>query len=348
MKVAVISLRFGPGHIAHLRAYRELFKSLGCSVRLFLDPEYELFFSESSEIEYTDSIERILSWIPDTVIAYNIATANVSLSKRCKRKGIPFFYVLHEPWDSLKELISLRQRAPRRIAANVVNYLTAHYAYKVILASENGKNKYLQYMKYCNSNYAVFPLIFCDDYDESLQVERKYFSFIGGFTVMRGCNEFLNYIKYSIEKHNDALFCIATRSVVNINDSLLQEAMQNGTLSVFAGKPMTSDEINTFYRQSICSWNAYKSSTQSGVLPNALMQGSPVLVSNRNDTRGIIRDKKDGCYIPLPHKNEDIEQAFDYIRIHLDEMSIAARETFHKDYDYNMYLHKASSVYEVK
>lgn len=348
MKTAIVSLRFAPGHIAHLRAYRELFMSLGCEVRLFLDKGYEDFIVSADDVEFIEAIEPIQQWKPDMVFSYNIANSNIKLAKQCGRSGVPFYYVLHEPWDSFKELISLRKRMPRRVAANVVNYLTAHYAYKVILASENGKHKYLKYMKGCNNNYAVFPLIFCDDFDNGEEIVRKYFSFIGGFTVMRGCNEFLDFIKHSIAQNLGIKFCIATRNNVDISDPVLNKALSDGTLSVFAGKPMTSNEINLHYRESICAWNAYKSSTQSGVLPNALMQGAPVLVTDRGDSKEIITEKKDGCFISLPHKNEEIEAEYSYIADHVDEMSISARETFHKKYEFKIYLEKAREVYEVK
>ena len=348
MKIAILSLRFAPGHIAHLRAYRELFTALGCEIRMFLDYGYKGYLSETQDVEFVDTINTVISWKPDRVFSYNIANENVKLAMLCKKWDIPFFYVLHEPWDSLWELISLRQRMPRRIAANIINYFTAHYAYRVVLASENGKKKYEQYMKGCNENYTVFPLIFCDDYDRSLKAERKYFSFIGGFTVMRGCNEYLDFIKYSISRNLPIKFCIATRNSVSIKDPTLMKAVQDCSLVIFAGKPMTSDEINGHYRESICSWNAYKSSTQSGVLPNALMQGSPVLVTDRGDSVNAVTEKKEGYFISLPHKNEEIEKAYMYIAAHIEDMSKAAREKFHKDFEFLAYLDKAREVYEIQ
>lgn len=348
MKVAIVSLRFAPGHIAHLRAYRELFTTLGCEARLFIDNGYQGFIEAANDITFVDAVEPIQLWQPDMVFSYNIANSNIKLAKQCKKNSIPFYYVLHEPWDSFKELISLRNRMPRRIAANIVNFLTAHYAYKVILASENGKLKYLKYMKGCNQNYAVFPLIFCDDFDESKQIDRKYFSFIGGFTVMRGCNEFLDFIKYSITNNLGIKFCIATRNNVEryFTDPVLSKALDDETLRVFAGKPMTSDEINLHYRESICAWNAYKSSTQSGVLPNALMQGTPVLVTNRGDSTDIISEKKDGCFISLPYNNEEIEKTYNYIVDNNEYMSKKAREKFIKKYEYTVYLDKARALFE--
>lgn len=350
MKIAVASLRFAPGHIAHLRAYRELFSSLGCEVKLFLDNGYRGFMEENQNVIFLTTVNEILEWNPDTVFSYNISNDNIGLARRCKKEKIKFFYVLHEPWDSFKDLLSLGKRMPRRVAANMVNYLTAHYAHKVILASENGKKKYTKYMKGCNKSYAVFPLIFCDDFDAATVIERKYFSFIGGFTEPRACSAFLDYIKYSIGKGKITRFCIASRDSTDnyLSDPILQNAVKDGVLVVFSGKPMTTEEINNHYRESICSWNAYKISTQSGVLPNALMQGSPVLVTDRGDSASVVTEKQEGCFISLPHKNEEIERAFDYIEAHVDKMSAAARDTFHADYEYRVYIDKAREVYEIK
>ena len=349
MKVAIVSLRFAPGHIAHLKAYRELFSSLDCETQMFLDKGYRAFVSETRDIKFVDSIQSILSWKPDMVFSYNISNVNIRLSRQCKKNSIPFYYVLHEPWDSFRELISLRKRMPRRVVANIVNYLTSHYAYKVILASENGLKKYKRYMKGCNRNCAVFPLIFCDDFNEEKQVKRKFFSFIGGFTYMRGCNEFLSFIKYSITHNLDIQFCIATRSSVDaiLDAPLYKKAIENGTLHVFAGKPMTSNEINLHYRESICAWNAYKSSTQSGVLVNALMQGTPVIVTDRGDTSDVVRDKKESCFINIPYDNEEIYKAYNYIADNIVEMEQKARGTFLNHFLYITYLNDAKKIYEI-
>ena len=209
--------------------------------------------------------------------------------------------------------------------------------------------KYLKYTRGCNKNYAVFPLVFCDDYDASLNAERKYFSFIGGFTESRACSAYLEFIKYSIEKNLGIKFCIATRNSIDgyLSDPIIHQALCDGTLTVQSGKPMTTEEINLHYREAVCAWNAYKISTQSGVLPNAMMQGAPVLVTDRGDSGNIVTEKKEGCFISLPLKNEEIEAVYNYIAAHVAEMSKAARSTFQKNYEYKVHLEKAKEVYEI-
>lgn len=350
MKVAVVSLRFAAGHIAHLRAYRELFRELNCDVKLFLDRPYEDFIEADQSIAFINSYEAVLEWHPDTVFSYNIANENIKLAKVCKKRQVPFYYVLHEPWDSVKELLTLRDRIPRRIAANVVNYLTCKNAYKVILASQNGKMKFETYMKGCNKNYTVFPLLFCDEFDSSEETERKYFSYIGGFTENRGCLAFLKFIEYSVEKNLGIRFKIATRTDISsyIKAEIMQKAIRDGFLVVQDGKPMTTEEINRHYREAICVWNAYISSTQSGVLPNALMQGTPVIVGDRGVAEEVIQDKVEGCYISIPHKNDEILAAYQYIQMNLSEFVSNARKCFLKNYMYSAFLNKAKEVYEVK
>jgi len=350
MRVAVVSLRFAAGHIAHLRAYRELFKELNCDVKLFLEKSYKDFIEADESIVFIESYQAVLDWNPETVFSYNIANENIKLGKICKKKGISFYYVLHEPWDSFKELMTLKDRVPRRIAANIVNYLTCKNAYKVILASQNGKVKYETYMKGCNKNYTVFPLLFCDEYDASSRIERKYFSYIGGFTENRGCLAFLGFIDFALENNLDISFKIATRTDIfsYLKSDSLQKAIKSGVLVVQDGKPMTTEEINHHYREATCVWNAYISSTQSGVLPNALMQGAPVIVGNRGVAEEVIKDKIEGCYISIPHKNEEILTAYRVIQDNLEGFTNNARRCFLKNYFYRSAIDRAKEVYEIK
>ena len=349
MKVAIVSLRFSAGHIAHLRAYRELFRELNCQIMLFLDKKYNAFIDYYDDTIFVDSYNQVLEWKPEMVFSYNIAKENIRLAQICRRKEIHFYYVLHEPCDSFKELITLRNRIPRRIAANIVNYLTCKYSYKVILASNNGKNKYEKYMKHCNRNFTVFPLIFCDDYNHMLNIERKYFSYIGGFTENRGCLEFLKFIQFSISNNLNIHFKIATRTEISsfLKNDLIQKAVNDKLLVVQDGKSMTTDEINNHYREAICVWNAYISSTQSGVLPNALMQGTPVIVADRGVAKEVIKDKVEGCYISIPHNNVEILNAYQYIEKNIMSFEENARRCFLKNYMYNAFLNEARIVYEL-
>lgn len=350
MKAAIVSLRFAPGHVAHLRAYMKIFCSLGCETRLFLHSGYSSFINMTEGVVYFNTINDIINWNPDFILSYNIANENIKLAKECKSHGIKFFYVLHEPIEDLKPLLAEGKRIPRRVAANTVNYLTCKNSYKVVLASERGKEKFEKHMRRSNSNYDVFPLIFCDEFDSNKEIGRQFFSFIGGFVKSRGTKEFLDFMKWSLEKNLGIKFLIASRSVVDseLADEMFKKAIKDGSLVLDAGRPMTSNEINQHYRESICVWNGYISSTQSGVLGNALMQGAPIIATKRADTIGIISNKENGCFISVPYDNQEIYDAYSYIKENLDHMVAKARMSFMTLFNYSSSAELARKVFEIK
>ena len=55
---------------------------------------------------------------------------------------------------------------------------------------------------------------------------------------------------------------------------------------------MTTEEINGFYLQSICVWNAYTRSTQSGVFASSLMMGTPVIANENGISKICDREQK--------------------------------------------------------
>lgn len=346
MKVAVVSLKFSPGHMAHLRAYKELFAAIVDEVLLFLVPEYKKFMGAEGGIIYTDDIHRIVGSRPDLVYIYNISTSNIALAKACKKEGIRTVYVLHEPRGSIRGLIAEGKDTVKTIGANIVSSLICRKVDKVLLASETGRVNYERYMRGCNNNYDVFPLIFLDEYDSTRGYPREYFSFIGGFTDVHACNEFLRFLEYGLSETENIKFLIATKTVVSeyLKQDVFQKSIRNGRLVVQAGRPMTTDEINGFYRQSICVWNAYNRSTQSGVLPNALMQGTPVIVNKNGAAKEIMNDRSVGCFIDMPPENNQILECYRYIQKHLEEMEQNARKLFLSKYCYSSYLDLAKEV----
>ena len=212
MKVAVVSLNFSPGHIAHLRAYKKLFETLCEDVKLFLDPDYSPFLGEQEAVSYTKSIDDIVDADPDLVFVYNVSVNSILLADKCRKKSIKMIYVLHEPLGSFKKLLRERSVAIRVIGAAIVSAQICKRCDKVLLASENGLRLYEQHMKKYNTNYDIFPLIFCDEYNSEKKYVRKYFSFIGGFTESHAGRRFMNFVKYAIEHYPDICFLIATKT----------------------------------------------------------------------------------------------------------------------------------------
>lgn len=114
-------------------------------------------------------------------------------------------------------------------------------------------------------------------------------------------------MKYALLQDKNIRFMIATRSSISslLKEEIFVDAIRKGRIVIHEGRPMTENEINKYYRQSICVWNAYNRSTQSGVLPNALMQGTPVIVNSRGVAKEVISDGVEGCFITMPQKRRN-------------------------------------------
>lgn len=348
MVVAIVSLKFSPGHIAHLIAYYKMFKELGCKVKLIVNTQYKDFFDENNDIIYVNSNQDIFKEIsPDIVFSYNISQYNIKLALKCKFKKIPFYYVLHEPYPGIKEIIK-GKRVFLSLIVSVVNAIICSLSSKVLLASKNGVVHYEKRMKWLNKNYCLFPLIFDDSYINSNE-KRKYFLFAGAFTYYHGCEDFLKFVKYSIDNNFGIKFMIATKNSLSdiLKDKIYKDAIENGTIIVHEGRPMSTQEINTYYRQSICVWNIYKRTVQSGVLPNSLMQGTPVIVNENGVGTELKIDNIAGIQVRGELNEEKILHAYNEISNNIDIMSENARRMFIDKYYYKTYKELARKTFDL-
>lgn len=319
---------------------------LADDVEFFLSPGYEKYIHAMSNVRYTDRIQAIINSKPDIIFVYNISIGNLRLFTLCKKNTIKIVYMLHEPLVGINELIAEGRDIIKTIGANIINTILCAKADKVLLASEKGKIDYEKYMRKWNNHYDIFPLIFLDEYDSTKEIKRKYFSFIGGFTDAHACKDFLKFVDYCLSEDIDMIFLIATKTDLSELQKRVeyQKAINSGRLIICSGRPMTVNEINDLYRQSICVWNAYNRSTQSGVLANAMMQGTPAIVNECGSANEIVKDRIAGCYIQMPPDNEQVLECYRYIEAHLNEMESAARRVFMTHYYYKNHIELARKV----
>lgn len=346
MRIAIVSIRFSPGQMTHLRAYKKLFNMISDEVVMFLAPQYRDFMGEEAGITYTDDISTIIGTKPDIVFSYNIAFQNVKLANTCTKHNIKMLYVLHEPWGSLRDLMLEGKAFSKTVGARILNYMICRRVNKVVLSSDNGVKTYLRYMKHCNKNYGMLPLMMLDEFEPEKHFKREYFSFIGGFSDVHGCNEFIRFMEYALETDKEIKFQVATRTDTAgmFENEILKKAISSNRLIIQSGRTMTTEEINGFYRQSICTWIVYNRSTQSGVLPNALMQGTPVLVNDNGVAKDVVINGENGCFIKMPPHNDQILQSYHYIAQNIQRMEASARKAFMDKYCADSFIDLAREV----
>lgn len=325
MKILVCSVHFGAGHTAHLSAYQKMLNECGYDVALYLDKRYMKLFNNLSGKVFFDQSEAE-KFHPDILWIYNPGLENINVIRKFKHMHVPIAYVLHEPFMGVRNLLKEGNNFGRASAAMVLNYWTCYKADKVILSSLNAQKSCSTYMKAAYQKSTLFPLIFPDELIQNRT--RKYFSSIGTYANTHGTHYFLEFVKNS-EHSNDILFQIITRSNIKekLKNPVFQRMIKNGRLIVQQGRPLTEMEMNDAYRKSICTWNGYIKSAQSGVLANSFMQGTPVMATRLESFGEYIQDGYNGIFINN-FEYDTILNAFLQIRENISVLSQNARNTF--------------------
>ena len=298
MNILIVSRHFSPGHIAHMKAWYKLCEACGYNVRLYLDKKYITFF-ESETYAFVDDKTELYDFHPDFSIVQNTGFENVDFFKWCRKNKCKILYILHEPYMGLKEILKEGRYFIKQAVACILNVWLCNNSEKVILCSEYAKTNCYKYMKKIARKTVILPLLFLDAYEQNKPVQREFFSMIGTYTQSHGSHVFMKYIKRAYEKNSKQKFQIVTRSNISTitSDPIYQKMQEEGKLIIQQGRPLNEAEMSIAYRRSIATWNGYRRSTQSGVLPNSFMQGTPVIATRLGSFEEFVEPKQTGVFI---------------------------------------------------
>lgn len=298
-----VSLKFSPAHVNHMKAYASCLKNN--DIVYLLSKEYSMFEIElesMGKVTYVDNKNIILN---ATYIFFNPAPYNHILARQIKRNGGRVIYLYHEPWRGYRAYLSEMKGYKNKLKVFALHYcqsLMLKYSDKIILPSKAAKKMFLQYenKKYKNKIVEI-NLLFCDEYVNCN--EKKYFSFIGTIISQHAFDEYINFIVNNY-KNVSFDFMIATKSSISSDDMLkLKPLIQEKRLIINQGKPLTNSEINIAYARSFVCWNAYRHSTQSGVLPQSYMNATPVLATHSGSFDEFVIEGETGEFVDSNYKN---------------------------------------------
>lgn len=344
MKIMIVSLHFGPGHIAHLKAWYKMCRLCDYDASMYVNKEYNKFF-DCNKYKMLLSLDKIEEYKPDIVLLYNFGIENLQFVQWCRKNRIKVIYVLHEPYMGVRELLKDGTYIFKQATACILNYIICNKATRVMLCSDYAVTNCKKYMRVAYKKHIRFPLIFEDEYLETDVEERKYFSLIGTYASSKGSDLFLRFIKESVCAGYDIDFQIATRSDMSelLNEPVFKNLIESGKLIVQQGKAMTQSEINEAYRRSLCCWNGYRRSTQSGVLPNAFMMGTPVLASRQGSFEEFVRPGENGEFIDASSLTS-IYDAYIQIKQNSEHMTNKCRENFLEKFSVQSQMTKFKSI----
>ena len=348
-KIGIISLRFTPTCLSKLPAWGKLFKALGYEVAYILNPKYKSFeeFAENDAAITTTTPGWSAAPGYEHALFFHPAPANHVHSRKLRKTGCKVWYVYDEPWESLRTYLQTEG------FIDVLKLLVAHYfsvkmlksSNGVILLSQRAVSTYEHADFRHNRNCFRIPLLFNDDGDDLPHQNRIYFSYIGNISKVHGFPEFVQFVRYALRRKLDMRFLIASRAPLPEDvgkDEVIASASDR--VVVRCGRPLTNSEINLCYAQSICVWNLYRRSTQSGVLVTATMFGTPVLASKTGSFPEFITDHQEGRLLGSADP-ETILQAYEEIRNNLSRYTTLSRRRFLSTFDYRSQLELCRRIF---
>jgi glycosyltransferase involved in cell wall biosynthesis len=345
-KVAVIvSLKFSPGHLAHIVAHWKLFIELGYRSHAILADEYKTMAQESGIDFEIYSDDSALSDI-DIALIYNLSVSDHSFINRL-RKDNPAAKVLlmyHEPYEGFTtgvnrfvHRLSTGNEIVRYIGRHVFSVAVLKSVDMVLLPSEEAERMYLASDARYNKNFCRFPLIFDDEARKIDCSAKKYFSYIGSVSGDHGFEDFLSFMTYAWERDSSIEFQIVTRNAVSNQLVKFKEQIEQGLLRVEEGRPQPSAVMNAAYSRSKCTWLAYRRSTQSGVLCESFMFGAPVIATPLGSFPAYVTGEN-GMLVKNSRDFEGIYRAYLAISHVEDKYCKAARDTFLQRFYYQNFI----------
>jgi glycosyltransferase involved in cell wall biosynthesis len=343
-KVCVASLFFNPSFVSQLAGFGRAFSEAESDVGFVLHPGYESF-GDLGNIAPVSYYGHVAEETLDTfthVIIYNAAIPNPLFALKMKRRGCKVAYVYHEPSVPIRKVwgkLTVGNIA-RLSVSRIFSRLTLYSSDLIVLPSREAWNSYQVCESRYNGNMLEMPLIFEDGYQGLSPQPRTKFSYIGTISHAHAFDQFLAFMRYALHENLGIEFLIASRH--DVPDGAIPEE-HRGRVVLRCGRPLTSTEINECYAQSLCVWNLYRHSTQSGVMANAFMCGAPVIASRTGSFLGFVRDGYNGKFANASNYTE-VAEAFREIAGAADRYSENSRRTFETTFYYRSQLPKIEQI----
>lgn len=346
MIALIISLKFHPGHVSHMVASYKQCEELGFKSIYYVNPAFISYLPKSSSIvSATDGVHPKA----DLAVFLFPSQKNLPLIWKLKRQKTKVVYIFHEPLAPMKVYrkagFSIKYLAKLWVIDHV-SALTVKWSDCILIPSHKAIEYYEENSLYKNKNYHYLPLMYSDECEEQpLMMSRLFFSYIGTVAADHSFIEYLDFVEWAVTNNclNGISFLIATKSEFEVPKAL----QGSERVTIHKGKPMSDEEINSYYNSSIVVWNAYARTTQSGVLAKSFMFGTPALVM-RNNLNEFTHDGMNVVAIDDNTNKEEIASAVNLIYNNQENFSLECRKEFEMSFYYRVYNSKFKNIINVK
>ncbi len=349
----IVNLRYTIGNWQHMESFATRLLNKGIPTRFLMSSGYKWVNTQYDNISfYTSYSSGVLSVLIDIIslISYRWYLI-VKTFKRCPPAAIltvswhplNFFLILlarslvpdipviawlHEPYKEDKTVYRSKE-----IIIQLIEFfqtLSLRYTDIAVLHSHRALRQFeKRYPNFAGRKF-VIPLQF-QDY-AAVTRQRRYISFLGRADQAKGIESFFALVADSDGDGADWEYQIVTSS--NIEDYLKRLSPEARQRLVVVNRPQISDaELREGAAASLAVLALYKETTQSGLIPVALMQGTPLIGTDIEGITEWLRPGETGVMVPAEPTLEDVKGAIEYVVAHFEEMTGPCRAAYLATFD---------------
>lgn len=349
----IASLKCAPGNWQHINSFARCLLSRGYQVRLLLSKGYEWMNEDYAAV--TDYLTRgsgalslgwdviafiLYKWLlfvylfwkykPSAILLVMWHPMNFALALIAKlvQPDVKVLSWVAEPYKDDKRLYGRKAIAISGI--EFVQSLSFFLTDVVILHSQRALRLFQQKYPWYKGLIKKIPPLWKDE--AVLDLPREYVTFLGRATREKGIDLFLEVARTSYEKGLGHKFQIVTSYDIGEYLQRLPAGIL-GTLRVVARPQLSDQEIRAAAGSSFAVWAVYKSVMQSGVVPIALMNGTPVICTPLEGLTEFVSDGLTARFVPNEPSCDDVLQAIAYVKANFDRMSKECRRSYLKQFD---------------
>ena len=343
----IVSLKFAPGLKKEFFALGENIRSNTVDLKYIIAEKYSNIEGVYNGIEYISTADNISGLVmdtlkfingnkfmeifssshPDFVLFYNPHPLNPFIARLIKRnfpEAITALY-LHDPYKPDKSSYGFKKGIYIKLV-EVIQKLTVRYMDYVVSPSEYSSYLYKKYYPEFNGKNYIAPLLIPDKW-VNVNTERRFFSIIGGTHPATGHDTFIEVVNYAAEKDVDYEFTlISSSNISKYIENLTEQGRQK--LKIVNKDNVADSEIDEVIRESYAVFRLDKEVTQSGVLPVAYMNKTPIITRDIQGLTQHVNHTKNGYVIPFKCLPADALRAMEYVKTNFIELSMNARRSY--------------------
>jgi glycosyltransferase involved in cell wall biosynthesis len=349
------SLRFAPGNWQHMESFARRLSERNYAVRFLISESYR-WMNNGFGAEFTDYVRDTNSPYSMVVGGISLAFNNCSLFRdrfqaappsglllvmwhplnfwlvrlvKALYPDVPIIIWLHEPYK-----VDKRVYGTKALVFHMVEFfqtLSLRYIDAVVVHSGRARRLFEKRYPDFPGLTKRIPLHFLDD-GPGAASDRRYISFLGRADRAKGIHLFFQLVETATEEGLGWEFQIITPSDIRGHLQGLSARARKSLRVV--NRPQISDrEIREGAANSLAVMALYKETMQSGVIPVALMKGTPVVGTGIEGLTEWLQDQKTGVIVSAQPSVQEIKHAVSYILAHFDQMTGPCREYYLGTFD---------------